>query len=41
MAIRQYEVLFTRGAEQKVYIYLIADGRRDMQSLLMHRLLGK
>ncbi|MHB1099589.1 MAG: type II toxin-antitoxin system RelE/ParE family toxin [Burkholderiales bacterium] len=25
---------------QKVYIYVIADGRRDMQSLLARRLLG-
>jgi toxin ParE1/3/4 len=32
--------LIYRVAEQKVIIYLIADGRRDMQTLLMRRLLG-
>ena len=37
---KPYRVIY-RVIEQKVYIYLIADGRRDMQSLLMHRLLGK
>ena len=29
-----------RVMAQKVYIFVIADGRRDMQSLLARRLLG-
>ena len=32
--------LICRVVERRVCIYLIADGRRDMQSLLVHRLLG-
>ena len=47
LGIREYrEVLFKpfriiyRVINQKVYIMLIADGRRDMQSLLQRRLLG-
>jgi len=32
--------LIYRIAEQQVIIYLIADGRRDMQTLLARRLLG-
>ncbi|MDN5871000.1 MAG: type II toxin-antitoxin system RelE/ParE family toxin [Nitrococcus sp.] len=38
-AFKPYRVIY-RVIEQKVYIYLIADGRRDMQSLLARRLLG-
>jgi len=34
-----YRIIY-RVVEQRVYIYLIADGRRDMQSLLARRLLG-
>jgi toxin ParE1/3/4 len=29
-----------RVVERRVYIYLVADGRRDMQTLLARRLLG-
>ncbi len=36
---KPYRVIY-RIIEQKVYIHLIADGRRDMQSLLARRLLG-
>jgi len=36
---KPYRVIY-RVLGQKVFIYLIADGRRDMQSLLAHRLLG-
>jgi toxin ParE1/3/4 len=36
---KPYRVIY-RVLGQKVYIYLIADGRRDMQSLLARRLLG-
>ena len=36
---KPYRLIY-RVAEQKVIIYLIADGRRDMQTLLMRRLLG-
>ncbi len=32
--------LIHRVVEQRVVIYLIADGRRDMQTLLARRLLG-
>ena len=46
LGIREYrEVYFKpyrivyRVMEEKVYVYLIADGRRDMQSLLARRLL--
>jgi toxin ParE1/3/4 len=38
-AFKPYRVIY-RVIGQKVYIYLIADGRRDMQSLLARRLLG-
>ncbi len=36
---KPYRVIY-RVEGQKVIIYLIADGRRDMQSLLARRLLG-
>ena len=36
---KPYRVIY-RVEGQRVIIYLIADGRRDMQSLLMRRLLG-
>jgi toxin ParE1/3/4 len=36
---KPYRVIY-RVQVQKVFIYLIADGRRDMQSLLARRLLG-
>ena len=35
---KPYRVIY-RASGQRIYIYLIADGRRDMQSLLMRRLL--
>lgn len=38
-AFKPYRVIY-RVMAQKVYIYVIADGRRDMQSLLSRRLLG-
>ena len=38
-AVKPYRVIY-RIIGQKVYVYLIADGRRDMQSLLARRLLG-
>lgn len=38
-AFKPYRVIH-RIMGQKVYIYAIADGRRDMQSLLARRLLG-
>ena len=38
-AFKPYRVIY-RVIGQKVFIYVIADGRRDMQSLLMRRLLG-
>ncbi len=38
-AFKPYRVIY-RVIGQKVYIYVIADGRRDMQSLLARRLLG-
>jgi len=38
-AFKPYRVIY-RVIGQKVYIYVIADGRRDMQSLLSRRLLG-
>lgn len=47
LGIREYRQTFfkpyrliCRVIEQRVYVYLIADGRRDMQSLLARRLLG-
>lgn len=36
---RPYRVIY-RVVDERVVIYLIADGRRDMQSLLARRLLG-
>jgi len=36
---KPYRVIY-RIMGRKVYIYLIADGRRDMESLLARRLLG-
>ena len=38
-AFKPYRVIY-RVMGQKVHIYIIADGRRDMQSLLARRLLG-
>ena len=38
-AFKPYRVIY-RVMAQKVYVYVIADGRRDMQSLLVRRLLG-
>ena len=38
-AFKPYRVIY-RVMGQKVYIYVIADSRRDMQSLLARRLLG-
>ena len=38
-AFKPYRVIY-RVIGQKVYIYVIADGRRYMQSLLERRLLG-
>jgi toxin ParE1/3/4 len=47
LGIREYrQVLFKpytviyRVLDKRVYVYLVADGRRDMQSLLARRLLG-
>ncbi len=39
MFFKPYRVIYRR-IDQRVIIYLIADGRRDMQSLLSRRLLG-
>jgi len=36
---KPYRVIY-RVVAKRVYIYVIADGRRDMQSLLARRLLG-
>jgi toxin ParE1/3/4 len=36
---KPYRVIY-RVVEQRVYVYLIVDGRRDMQGLLARRLLG-
>jgi len=36
---KPYRVIY-RVLGHRVYIYLVADGRRDMQSLLARRLLG-
>lgn len=36
---KPYRVIY-RVAVDKIFVYLIADGRRDMQSLLARRLLG-
>lgn len=38
-SFKPYRVIY-RVIGQRVYIYLIADGRRDMQTLLARRLLG-
>jgi toxin ParE1/3/4 len=38
-ALKPYRVIY-RGTGQQVVIYLIADGRRDMQAMLSRRLLG-
>jgi toxin ParE1/3/4 len=47
LGIREYRQVFFkpyrliyRSIESRVYIYLIVDGRRDMQTLLARRLLG-
>lgn len=39
IAFKPYRAIY-RVIGRKVYIYLIADGRRDMQSLLARRLLA-
>ena len=39
IAFKHYRAIY-RVIGRKVFIYLIADGRRDMQSLLARRLLG-
>lgn len=39
MFFKPYRAIY-RVQDKKVIIYLIADGRRDMQSLLSRRLLG-
>ena len=36
---KPYRVIY-RIERRRVYVYLIIDGRRDMQSLLARRLLG-
>lgn len=36
---KPYRMIY-RVIEQRVYVYLIADGRRDMQTLLTRRLFG-
>lgn len=36
---KPYRLIY-RIVERRIYVYLIADGRRDMQSLLARRLLG-
>jgi toxin ParE1/3/4 len=36
---KPYRIVY-RVAGKRVYVYLIADGRRDMQALLARRLLG-
>ena len=36
---KPYRIIY-RIEAKRVYVYLIADGRRDMQSLLARRLLG-
>ena len=47
LGIREYRQVFFkpyrmiyRVVERRVYVYLVADGRRDLQSLLARRLLG-
>lgn len=39
VSFKPYRVIY-RVADRRVIIYLIADGRRDMQSVLARRLLG-
>ncbi len=36
---KPYRIIY-RVIEQRVYVYLIVDGRRDMQTLLARRLFG-
>jgi len=36
---KPYRILY-RVIERKVYVYLIVDGRRDLQTLLQRRLIG-
>ena len=36
---KPYRIIY-RVIDSKIYIYVIADGRRDMQTLLSRRLLG-
>lgn len=36
---KPYRIIY-RVEDKRVYVYLIADGRRDMQELLARRLLG-
>jgi len=36
---KPYRVIY-RIAGKRVYVYLVADGRRDMQTMLARRLLG-
>ncbi len=36
---KPYRVIY-RVIDERVYVYLIVDGRRDMQALLQRRLLG-
>ncbi len=36
---KPYRIMYRIDTEN-VYVYLIADGRRDMQTLLQHRILG-
>ena len=38
-SFKPYRVIY-RATGRRVYIYLIADGRRDMQTLLARRLFG-
>ena len=38
-AFKPYRIIY-RIVGMKVYVYLVADGRRDMQSLLTRRLLS-
>ena len=37
---KPYRVIYRVVDDRRVYVYVIADGRRDMQSLLARRLLG-
>lgn len=37
---KPYRVIYRVVGKKQVFIYLIVDGRRDMQSLLARRLLG-